>query len=157
MGFAKSERPLMHQKSTRIFSAHICLPRREVLTADRGTISFTALICALHLPFNDNSTMWACSRPPFFNFAPPVLLLSCAHFAEQPLAAEWMQSSARPWSPGHRSGSGSDSGQRPEDGFLSLRLTLVWGSCVRLGNPLFSGSRYFPSSCPEEQQGGEDF
>lgn len=54
------------------------------------------LVLQLNLspPFslNDNSTMWACSRP-LFNVAPPVLR-SCAHLAEQPLAAEWMQSSA---------------------------------------------------------------
>lgn len=97
---------------------------------------------------DDTPTMWACSRP-LFNFAPPVPPQLCALCGAATCC--WVDAE---FSSGFARGPPATA-QAPaliQDGFLSLHFTL---SCVFWGNPLFSDSCYFPSSCPEEQQGGE--
>lgn len=64
----------MYKRLTRIHCAH--LPSQE--GADRRTITFTALICALYLVLTITPQCGRVLSTTFFNFAPPVPL-SCAY------------------------------------------------------------------------------
>lgn len=133
----------------RLFSAH--LPPRREATADRGTISFTALICALHLA---PTLTVQCGRvlAPLFNFAPPVPR-SCAHFAELLLAGCRVQPVVPP--PPRHPATAQAPAQRPgrdqrmdfcHFSLLCGALAFVWGV------PCFQTLAIFPPAAPKSSK-----